>query len=40
MKDSDDTHDILFAKLFKFKLKGRFKENKNIKNSPRYEKDY
>jgi hypothetical protein len=25
---SDDTSDILFNKLFKFKLKRRFKENK------------
>lgn len=31
MKDKDDTHDILFAKLFKFKLKKRYKENKNLK---------
>ena len=28
MKDLDDTHDILFANLFKFKLKKRYKENK------------
>ena len=31
MKDSEDTRDILFNKLFKFKLKSRFKENKNLK---------
>lgn len=40
MKDNDDSHDILFARLFKFKLKGRFKNNKNRPNSPYYEKDY
>ncbi len=28
MKDPDDTHDILINKLFRFKLKRRFKENK------------
>lgn len=28
MKDDQDTKDILFNKLFKFKLKRRFKENK------------
>lgn len=37
MKDENDTHSILFAKLFKFKLKNRFKENKNKPNSPNYE---
>lgn len=26
---SDDTSDILFNEMFKFKLKRRFKENKN-----------
>lgn len=31
MKDPKDTRDILFNKLFKFKLKSRFKENKNLK---------
>lgn len=31
MKDQEDTRDILFNKLFKFKLKSRFKENKNLK---------
>lgn len=31
MKDPEDTRDILFNKLFKFKLKNRFKENKNLK---------
>lgn len=33
MKDDDDTRDILFNKLFKFKLKRRFKENKTRKYS-------
>lgn len=28
MKDEQDTKDILFHKLFKFKLKRRFKDNK------------
>ena len=28
MKDSEDTRDILFNELFKFKLKRRFKEDK------------
>lgn len=28
---SDNTEDILFNKLFKFKLKTRYKENKNQK---------
>jgi hypothetical protein len=28
MKDVDETKDILFNELFKFKLKRRFKENK------------
>ena len=40
MKDELDTHDILFAKLFKFKLKKRFKENKIKPNSPNYEDQY
>lgn len=31
MKDPEDTRDILFNKLFKFKLKSRFKENKSLK---------
>lgn len=31
MKNNNDTRDILINKLFKFKLKSRFKENKNIK---------
>ena len=30
---SDNTEDILFNKLFKFKLKTRYKENKNQKYS-------
>ena len=33
MQDPDDTHDILFNKLFRFKLKSRFKENKQSKLS-------
>jgi hypothetical protein len=28
MKDEQDVHDILFNKLFKFKLKTRYKQNK------------
>lgn len=28
MQDEEDTHDILLNKLFKFKLKNKFKENK------------
>ena len=35
MKDENDYHEILFAKLFKFKLKGRFKENKTKPYSPK-----
>lgn len=35
MKDDTDTHDILFNKLFKFKLKKRFKDNKQLKYSPK-----
>lgn len=35
MKDETDTHDILINKLFKFKLKPRFKENKQSNYSPR-----
>lgn len=31
MKDKDDTHDILINKLFKFKLKTRYKNNKTLK---------
>lgn len=31
MKDEDDYRDILFNKLFKFKLKSRYKLNKNSK---------
>ena len=33
MKDEDDTRDIMFNKLFKFKLKRRYKENKSQKYS-------
>jgi hypothetical protein len=33
MKDDEDTKDILFNQLFKFKLKKRFKENKTQKYS-------
>ena len=29
MKDEEDTKDILFNQLFKFKLKRRYKENKS-----------
>lgn len=29
MKDEEDTRDILFNQLFKFKLKRRYKEDKN-----------
>ncbi len=35
MKDPDDYHDILFNKLFRFKLKPRFKEDKNKDYSPK-----
>lgn len=35
MQDDTDTRDILFHKLFKFKLKPRFKENKSINYSPK-----
>ena len=38
MKDQDDTRDVLINKLFRFKLKSRFKDNKNKPLSP-YEKD-
>lgn len=31
MKDETDTHDILINKLFKFKLKTRYKNNKQLK---------
>lgn len=34
MKDENDYHDILFSRLFKFKLKNRFKDNKNKNYSP------
>ncbi len=34
MKDEDDTTDILFNKLFRFKLKKRFKDNKQANYSP------
>ena len=30
MKDGTNTNDILFNKLFKFKLKRRYKENKQL----------
>lgn len=33
MKDEEDTRDIMFNKLFKFKLKRRYKENKSQKYS-------
>ena len=35
MNDPEDTHDILINKLFRFKLKKRFKENKQSKYSPK-----
>ena len=35
MKDEDNTQDILFNQLFKFKLKQRFKENKSQKYTAR-----
>ena len=38
MKDGDDTKDILINKLVRFKLKDRFKKNKERDYSP-YEKD-
>lgn len=38
MKDEDDTRDVLINKLFRFKLKKRFKDNKQSSYSP-YEKD-
>lgn len=38
MKDEDDTRDVLINKLFRFKLKKRFKDNKQSNCSP-YEKD-
>lgn len=31
MKDGENTQDILFNQLFKFKLKRRYKENKTYK---------
>lgn len=33
MKSEDDSRDILFNQLFKFKLKRRYKENKTYKYS-------
>ena len=38
MKDEDDTRDVLINKLFRFKLKKRFNDNKQSNYSP-YEKD-
>ena len=38
MKDEDDTRDVLINKLFRFKLKKRFKDNKQS-NYSHYEKD-
>lgn len=38
MKDKYDTRDVLINKLFRFKLKKRFKDNKQSNYSP-YEKD-
>lgn len=34
MKDPNDYRDILFNKLFKFKLKNRFKDDKTKSYSP------
>lgn len=38
IKDKDDTRDVLINKLFRFKLKKRFRDNKQSNYSP-YEKD-
>ena len=38
MKDQDDTRDVLINKLFRFKLKNRFKDKKS-KLLSLYEKD-
>lgn len=38
MKDPEDTHDILFNGLFKFKLKPRFRLNKTKNYSPNEDK--
>lgn len=38
MKDPTDTRDVLINRLFRFKLKKRFKEDKQSNYSP-YEKD-
>ena len=35
MKDEMDTHSVLFNKLFKFKLKGRFAKDKTKQYSPK-----
>lgn len=35
MKDSEDVRDILINKLFKFKLKTRYKNNKQLKYTAR-----
>lgn len=35
MNDPEDTHDILLHDLFRFKLKPRFKENKQRNYSPK-----
>lgn len=35
MQDPEDIHDILIHKLFRFKLKPRFKNNKQAKYSPK-----
>lgn len=35
MKDETDYHEVLFSKLFKFKLKNRFKDDKTKKYSPK-----
>lgn len=35
MKDPNDYHEVLFSKLFKFKLKNRFKDDKTKPYSPK-----
>lgn len=35
MKDENDYHDILFNRLFKFKLKNRFKDDKTKNYRPK-----
>lgn len=35
MKDPSDYHEVLFSRLFKFKLKNRFKDDKTKQYSPK-----